>query len=147
MVMTGNHHEEIISTKDKKPSTAEFKKQLADKGLSEKEIEVVLNRRNGIIKDDETDIYLSLVKRYDPSDPWPDTNLFIEKVLNLTIPLPEIFLRPMGLTYLTSERRTMEAKSKIDEMNERRIRLAIQKHVQELNRLVLILKKYEKQRK
>ena len=38
-------------------------------------------------------------------------------------------------------------KSKIDEMNERRIKLAIQKHVQELNRLVLMLKNYEKQRK
>ena len=63
-----------------------FKKQLAEKGLSEKEIEVVLNRLKRIIKDDETTIYLSLLKRYDPSDPWPDTELFIEKVFGLNVP-------------------------------------------------------------
>ena len=63
--------------------------QLADKGLSEKEVEVICHRLKGIIKDDETTIYLSLVKRYSPSDPWPITKLFVEQVLNLTIPLPE----------------------------------------------------------
>ena len=63
-----------------------FKKQLAEKGLSEKEIEVVLNRLKRTIKDDETTIYLSLVKRYDPSDLWQDTKLFIEKVLGLNVP-------------------------------------------------------------
>ncbi len=40
MITTGNHHEEIISTKEKKPSIEEFKKQLAEKGLSEKEIKI-----------------------------------------------------------------------------------------------------------
>ena len=73
----------------KRPSIEEFKKQLADKGLSEKEIEVTLNRLKGIMKDDESDIYLSLVERYAPHKTWSKTKLFIETVLNLTIPLPE----------------------------------------------------------
>ena len=65
---------------------AEFRKQLAEKGLSEKEIEVVLNRLHGIMKDDESDIYLSLVERYAPHKTWSDTKLFIETVLNLNVP-------------------------------------------------------------
>ena len=129
MVMTGNHHEEIISTKDKKPSTAEFKKQLADKGLSEKEIEVVLNRRNGIIKDDETDIYLSLVKRYDPSDPWPDTNLFIEKVLNLTIPLPE----KAPITTTSNEQQKNEQQANEQSKRDKRINDFIEDFLQDHN--------------
>jgi hypothetical protein len=38
-------------------------------------------------------------------------------------------------------------KTKVYDITERRIRLAIQKHVKELNRLILMLKIYEKQRK
>ena len=76
----------ILSLKDKKPSIIEFTKQLADKGLSEKEIEVVLNRLNGIKNGEESDIYYAMTSRYNPNGIWPDTKAFIEKVLNLNVP-------------------------------------------------------------
>ena len=66
--------------------TAEFTKQLTEKGISEKEIEVVLNRLNGIKNGDESDIYYAMTSRYDPNGIWPDTKAFIEKVLNLNVP-------------------------------------------------------------
>ena len=76
----------LSSTKEKKPSITEFTKQLAEKGMSEKEIEVVLNRLNGIKNGDESDIYYAMTSRYDPNGIWPDTKAFIEKVLNLNVP-------------------------------------------------------------
>jgi hypothetical protein len=38
-------------------------------------------------------------------------------------------------------------KTNVKEMNEKRIKLAIRKHARELDRLILMLKKYEKQGK
>ena len=46
----------------------------------------------------------------------------------------------MGLTSVME--RMM--RTKVDEMNANRIRLAIKKHARELDRLILMLKKYEK---
>jgi phage/plasmid-associated DNA primase len=74
----------------------EFEKQLKEKGLSDGDVRIIINRLKGDMSDG-VELYNAIVKRHTADGIWPDTKRFVKEVLKVGLPIefddlpPEIF--------------------------------------------------------